>query len=33
MHRLVKKNGKYYADGREYNTFKEALSSIWNERQ
>ena len=32
MHRLFKRNGKYYADGIEHETFREALESIWNQR-
>ena len=29
---VIQKNGKYYAEGKEYKTFKEALASIWHKR-
>ena len=32
MHRLSKRNGKFYADGIEFDTFLEALASIWDKR-
>lgn len=29
MNTLKKKNGKFYANGMEFHTFKDALKSIW----
>ncbi len=32
MHILKKLCGKYYADGIQFETFRDALAYIWNER-
>lgn len=29
MHTLKRIRGKYYADGKEFASFREALASIW----
>ena len=29
MHYLKKVNGKYFADGKEYSNFHDAISAIW----
>ena len=29
---LKKENGKYYANGVEYKTFREAIESIWKRK-
>lgn len=30
MHTLKRMGGVYYADGKPFKTFREALASIWN---
>ena len=30
MHKLKRVNGIYYADGKPFKTFREALESIWD---
>lgn len=32
MHKLKRVDGIYYADGKPFKTFREALESIWNKR-